>query len=372
MKNIEKVVARLIKAAQENELLVIFADSDLDGVTSAIMLEQTFKELGGESVVYISDRDRWGHGLTASAVSDISEIEKGKLSLLVTLDCGITNFEGIKSAKEKGYEVIVIDHHKIIDKIPEADIVLDPHQPEDEYPFKKLANAGIVYKLTEILLKEKFNSKKRSFLELLVVAIVADMVPQQEDNAEYMREGLPLLKNPHNTGLAVIKERSGEDFVEKVVSLFNISKITGKHNETYTFLTTTDTSVAQRMVVDFEERQMERKVKLEAAVEDIISSAKEDDNFVLYGGHFDDNLGGKIASRIVQHFKKTAFIYKEEGEYGKGSVRTIKGEDAVAIMSYCRESLESFGGHPEAAGFVVAQSKVEDFRKQLQDYYIKK
>jgi single-stranded-DNA-specific exonuclease len=141
MKNLKKVAKRIKDAVKNNEKIILFGDADLDGITSVIILEETIKELGGNVIIYTSNRKKWGYGMSKDAVLDI---KKESPALLVSLDCGISNFDGAEQAEKEGFEFVVIDHHKIISKMPKASIVLDPHQKGEKYPFKKLANVGIV------------------------------------------------------------------------------------------------------------------------------------------------------------------------------------------------------------------------------------
>jgi len=150
IKNLKKAAARIKKAIKSNEDIILYGDADMDGISSVIILKEAIENLGGKvRAVYFPDREKEGYGLNKKALADL---KKYSPALLISLDCGIGNFEEVETAKEMGFEVIIIDHHEILGRIPNASIVVDPKQPGDKYPFKQLAAAGLAFKLSEHLL----------------------------------------------------------------------------------------------------------------------------------------------------------------------------------------------------------------------------
>lgn len=369
MKNLKKTAQRIKRAIKNKEKIVIFADADLDGVVSAVLLKESVDFLGGDLRVFISDREKWGYGLSKKAVS---VIKKEAPAVLISLDCGISNFQGAQLAKELGFFLIIIDHHKVIEELPEADIILDPHQKTDKTTFKKLANAGIVYYLTQELLKDNFPKKERLFLELTALATVADMVPREEDNKKILDKGIKYLASPFNIGLKEAQKEITDDFVEGLVSMLNITPPEKKVNKAYLLLTTEDKKIAKEIVKHLKKEVADKKKRTKKEEQKLLKKIEADDHFVLWGGDFEKMLGGKLTSRVMQRFKKSTFLYTTEKSYGLGSVRTIKGDDAIEIMSYCKKHLHSYGGHPEAAGFQVKLKDVERFREKLKEYYSRK
>ncbi len=367
MKNFKKTAKRIKDAIKKGEKIILFADADLDGVASAIMLERVIISIGGEVKIFVSNREKWDYGLSKKAVT---EIKKYSPALLVTLDCGVGNIEGVRKAKENGFAVIIIDHHKVIDSLPSADIVLDPHQKGDRYPFKKLANAGIVYKLSQEILGRRFDNYKKEFLELTTLASVADMVPYEKDNKEIMDEGKRELESPANKALLIIKEGSGAvDYIEKAVAMLNISEARRNVNDTYLFLTERDEKKLIGLFRRLERKKEERREQFKEEEGKLIKEVREDDFFILWGGFFTENLSGKLAGRLMQNYKKSVFLYVKNGNKRVGSVRTVKDDDAIDIMNYCKDYLDSYGGHKEAAGFVLKEKNVDKFREKLREYY---
>ncbi len=368
MKNLKEVSERIKKAVDDNEKIVLYGDADLDGVTSVVILEEAIGKIGGRAVVYISDRENWGYGLSKEAVLNM---KKESPALLISLDCGISNFEGAETANKEGFDFVIIDHHKTQSKLPKASLILDPLQEGDRYPFKKLANAGVVYKLTQEMLGKDFPAKKNRFLEMVVLATIADMVPKEADNKKFLEEGLGLLEDPSITSLAVLKERTEENFVEYVTSLLNVTKAKGTANNTYFFFKEDDPQEIENLIneikVDYEKRKQEIKVEEERISEKV----DEDSLFIFEEGSFPSSLAGSVASKIIKKHGKTVFLYAREDGIASGSVRVVVGQDAVEMMTHCKKYLESFGGHPEAAGFMLKEENIENFKNCLTDYFCK-
>ncbi len=368
MKNLRGVSCRIKKAIREKEKIVLYADADMDGVASIIILEEVIKELGGKAVLYISDRKKWNYGLSKKAVI---HIKKESPALLITLDCGISNFDGAKEAKKNKFELIIIDHHKVFSKKPEASLILNPLQEGDNYPFKKLANAGITYKLAEDILKEKFEKKKRFFLELTTLATIADKVPKEEDNKEILDEGLKALRKPSIFSLNMLKKAIEENFVESCVSLLNITKPKKDRNVAYFFLTTEDKKETEKMILELKKEREKRKEKLKKEEQRIVKKIKNEEPIIFQRGYFLPHLSGAIASRVIKNCKKPVFLYVIEDSIAYGSVRGFPNQDVVEAMEYCKKHLLSFGGHAVAAGFSLKEENIEKFKSCLIDYFKK-
>ncbi len=366
MKNLKKVSKRIKDAVKNNEKIVLYCDADLDGVVSAIVLEETIKKIKGKVSIYVSNREKWGYGLSRKAVL---YMKKEAPALLVSLDCGISNFDGAEEAKKQKLELIIIDHHKTLGRLPSAKIILDPMQKGDKYPFKKLANAGVVYKLSEEILKESFLEKRNHFLEIVSLATIADMVPKEEDNKKILDEGLKLLENPQNKSLYILKKKLKKEFLDKAVSLLNVSKAKGKVNKTYLFLKTKKGDVARKILKEMEKDYKERKKKMEIEQKRLFSRIKEDDVIVFEEGKFPSYLAGSLASRVIRKHKKPVFLYVKEKDGVRGSVRVLAGQDSVEAMGSCKKYLQSYGGHAAAAGFILKEKNIENFKNCLIKYF---
>ncbi len=365
MRNLRETAKRIKKGVEKGEKFILFGDADLDGVTSTIMLEEAIEMLGGEKVVYLSDRERWGYGLSRAVME---EIKREKEGIVITLDCGISNFEGVDVAKEYGFEVIIVDHHTELERLPQADLILDPNQKKDDYPFKKMANAGVVYKLTQEILRDEFEKAERRFLELATLGTLADMVPNEEDNKRILERGLPLLRDPEILALRVLKEE-GEDVAEKAISLLNITTPVDNVNRGYLFLREKRKERAEDALEKLKKEKEKRKLLLlkeEEAIEEEIDGREP---IVFKEGNFPPHLAGAVASRVIRKAKKPVFLYSIEGDLAKGSARGVPGYDTVKAMSACSMHLVSFGGHPEASGFTLKKENTEKFKSCLIEHF---
>lgn len=380
IKNLKKAAQRIIRAVKKGEKIILYGDVDLDGVTSLIVLKESIRNLGGgEPVVYIPNIGEEGHGLNLKA---LDFLKKEIPALLITLDCGISNFEPIDLAKKLGFEVIVIDHHEVLGKLPNAKIVVDPKQEGDKYPFKNLATSGIIFKLAEALLGEKMtDSLRRNFLELVAISTIADMMQEKEDNEAMIAEGLISLENTFRPGLKAFKEleetkdySSTREFAQKIIATLNIAESKDHLNESYLLLTTSSLEGAKELVKKLLEKRVQRQIRIREIVEEIewVVLEKTKDNFIFEGSsNWSIPLSGTVASRICNKFQKPTFIISKGESKSRGSVRTPKGINGVEAMKSCSEFLDGFGGHPPAAGFAIKNENLENFKECLIQYFRK-
>jgi len=378
IKNLEKAAKRIEKAIKNKEKIILFGDADLDGTTSLIILEEAIKNLGGSVFLcYFPDRENEGYGLNKKA---LNFLKKYSPALIILLDCGIGNFEEIEMAKKLSLEVIVIDHHDILnDKIPDASIVVDPKQKEDNYPFKFLAACGLSLKLAQIILGKKISqSVNQSFSELAALGTVADMMPQIQDNQTIIEKGLGSLYSTLRPGLRVFlkffdhQNFSLKELTQKIVSILQITDSVDHLNECYLFLTSPDEDKAQKLFDTLIEKNLQRQEIIKNLAGELIEKVKEGSPFVFEGGtEFPLVLTGALASRICRTFKKPAFVFSQKEKLTRGSVRTPEGMNSVEILKQCESLLEVYGGHPPASGFTVKSENLEKLRNCLKEYFLK-
>jgi len=379
IKNLKKAANKIIKAIKNNEKIIIYGDSDMDGVCSVIILKDAIKSLGGDvSRVYFVDRETEGYGINRTALNNLKDEAP---ALFVALDCGIGNFEEIDIANKMGFTVIVIDHHIVLEKLPKAEIVVDPKQPGDKYPFKEFATVGIVYRLAILLLKDKMtNSLRRDILELAAMATIADMMPKTDDNEEIIMEGLSSLKSSWRPGIQAllslenIQSSSLMSQVIKMNSLLNIRNVKDEVPAAFRLLTISDIDEAGRMTEKLLERIEEKRRKIKDIVEEIerrISSKKDS---VIFEGdsRWELILLGVVASILSRKYERPVFLYRKDKEDSQGSIRASqKGYDVVEAMKTCRNLLITYGGHAPAAGFRVKNENLKKFNECLTKYYDK-
>jgi single-stranded-DNA-specific exonuclease len=373
IKNLKKVAQRIKKAIKKGEKIILYGDADLDGVSSVIILKETIKNLGGEVLaVYFPNREIEGYGINESA---LNFLKKFAPALLITLDCGIGNFKEVKLAKKLGFEVIIIDHHEVLDRLPSASIIVDPKQKGDKYKFKGLATAGIIFKLSQILSPKMADSLRRNFLELVALSTIADMMPQEEENKIFIEEGLSSLENSWRPGLRAFFEinelqNSGNIrmTVQKIISALNSTEVKNHSNETYLILTSDSLERAKVIARDLLEKLYQKQTRIREITNEVEEKIlKKLDSPIIFEG--DVNwplvLVGPVASKICNLYKKPTFIFKKRETESRGAVRTPSGIDAVEIMKKCSKYLLTYGGHPQAAGFAIKNENLEKFKQCL-------
>ncbi len=394
IKNLEKAGERIKKAIKDKENIVLFGDSDLDGVTSVIIAKETIQNLGGRvSAVAFPDRDNDGYGLNKKA---ISQIKKFGPALLIVFDCGIGNFEEIKIANKNGFEVIVVDHHEILGKLPEASIIIDPKQPGDEYPFKNLAAVGLSLYLSSFILGEKMTeSLSQNFLELAAMATIADMMPRIEDNEEIIRKGLSSIRDSWRPGIKALfkivslefdspdvfleKESQVKGFnylspiqqVEKINSFLNIPEIENGLPVIFQLLTTPNEEKAEKIVQNLLKKTLEKKEKIREII--LFLEEKMTENpfqKIIFEGNKDWRLIllGVPASIISSKYQIPVFLFRKGEKDSPGSARAPLGENLVKMMEKCSEYLITYGGHPPAAGFRVKNENLGKFKDCLEKH----
>lgn len=388
IKNLSKAAKRIRTAVKNEEQIMIFGDSDMDGVASVVILQETINNLISlnkkknypEIIVGFPDRNEEGYGLNEEALKFlISKKDIKRKTLLITLDCGITNVQTVKKAKESGIEVIIVDHHKVLEEVPEADIIVDPKQKQDKSLFKDYANAGLTFKLVkEILGKDMSLYLEDSFIELVMLATIADMMIEEDENQEWILRGLTNLSRTQRPALqafyAVLNEmdfNSKRDFVAKIISVFNTVKMKDHKIKTYFFMLSNNLEDAKKQVKELIKDAEDRQLEIRALTENLKETLKDNLLPIVFHGSkkYRADYLGAVSSRLVSFFSKPVFLYAEKDKISRGTVRVPKGIDAVKAMDSCKDLLEMYGGHAPAAGFTVKNENLEKFKNALVDYF---
>ncbi|PIU16026.1 hypothetical protein COT20_00985 [bacterium (Candidatus Gribaldobacteria) CG08_land_8_20_14_0_20_39_15] len=376
IKNLKKVARRLKKAIFHKERIILFGDSDLDGTTSVLLLEETLKNLGAQNLlVYFSEWENEDYGLNKSALQFLKSFAP---ALLVVLDCGIGNFEEIKIAEALGFSTIIVDHHEILGKVPAADIVVDPKQKGDLYPFKQLTTVCLIYQLSQILTGKGISPVvKQGFSELAALGIVADMMPEKDLNAELLRMGSTSIRETLRPGfLAIIRAadltyNSPREIFQKLTVILNITKVKNHLTDSYLLLKESSWEAAMDLAKDLIRQAKSRNQDIIQITEEVSKRVENSSAPIIFEGdsQWPRVFSGAVASRICNKYKKPTFIFKKGIEKSRGSVRTAYGLDAVAALKTCSAFLTMYGGHPPAAGFTVLNENIDKLKKCLESYF---
>ena len=376
IKNLKKTAKRILSAIKKKERIILYSDADLDGTVALLILEESIKNLEGDiSTCYFPDREEEGYGLSPKA---LDFLQSKSPALLIITDCGISNFKEIDRAQKMGFETIIIDHHEILNKLPNAFLIVDPKQKGDKYPFKFLASAGLSFKLSKVLLGKKISKKiEKGFLELVALATIADMMPQIDDNRVFIERGLKGLPATFRPGLrAFFKFFPPSDFsltelAQKIISVIKITGIDNHLTESYLLLNSQNEKEAEKIIAYLIEENSQRKEVLRELQQELEKEIKDDSVIVFEGGpQISNNLTGSLASRICNKFKKPTFIYYSDEKLSRGSVRTPRKINGVEVLGHCCELLQVYGGHPPACGFTVLNENLGKLKECLEKYFL--
>ena len=368
MHDMQKAVDRINEAIENEEKILVYGDYDADGITSTVLLVETLISMGANVSSYIPNRFEEGYGPNKEAFTKI--IDSG-ITLIITVDNGIAGVEEVDLANELGCDVIVTDHHKIQDTIPNAYAIIHPEHPEGNYPFKKLAGVGVAFKLAHALL-EIFPD---FLLDLVAIGTIADMVSITDENRIFVKQGLELINEDPRIGLKMLLELSGIDtkIDEQTVGFYIAPKLNsiGRMDSAklgLTFLMAEEPVTARALAEQIEQYNIQRKQVTEDIVKDVISkienSEKKQKNVIMVSGEYHEGVLGIVASNIVEKYQKPVFIMNEKEGVLKGSARSIFDFNIYVAMNKISDLFLAFGGHTLAAGFSFEKSnfeKIEEF-----------
>ena len=407
MLGMKEAVECIVKAIGQQKKIVIYGDYDCDGICGAVILEETLNTLGADSVdVYIPNRLTEGYGLNKKAIEGL---RKKGVDFLITVDCGVANSAEIDFAKSLGMEVIVTDHHEIVNKLPQV-IVINPHQAKDTYPFRDLAGAGVAFKLAQALIKEIGGNNvpegwEKWLLDLVALATVADMVPLLGENRTLVKYGLVVLAQTKRVGLKKLMEVSGlepvlkthhlptPDNVEQLALrieagnkcyMTNLSthmlgfllaprlNVAGrmKHaNIAYQLLIAKSEKEAEDLAKELDSTNRERQQAVDKIIKEIENNiAKKKLGKIIFESSADWPVGlnGLIASKLKEKYSRPSIILNIKDGLAKGSARSFLQFNIVEAIAQCKDILDNFGGHMCAAGCRLKAENLEEFKERLE------
>ena len=395
MKNMGEAVAVLIKKLREEKRIRIIGDYDIDGVCASYLLltglSRAERELGkgtgpagSTRIDYeIPDRVRDGYGINEAI---IRQAAADGVDTLVTCDNGIAAAKEISLAKELGMTVVVTDHHEVpVEEerqvLPPADVVVDPKQEGETYPFREICGAVVAYKLVEKLYEASGVPREewRELLEFAAIATVGDVMRLQDENRILVKYGLKQMARTRNLGLRKLVEKTGLDITD--LSAYHIGFVIGPCLNAGGRLQTAkaalrlflseDEAEAERLAEELKELNDIRKDMTKKGEDEAIAQVEtqymEDKVLVVFLPDCHESLAGIIAGRVREHFHKPSIVLTRSGDMVKGSGRSIEPYHMFRELTKVRELLPKFGGHPMAAGLSIKEEDVPEFRRRLNE-----
>jgi len=377
MKDMERAVARIRKAISAGEKMRVYGDYDVDGMTSVAALSSALRTLGAVVDTYIPSRIEEGYGLNVGAVKKAAA---SGISLIITVDCGISSPVEVEVAKTLGVDIIITDHHEISGAVPAAYAVINPLQKDCHYPYKHLAGVGLAYKLIKALYDGTPHFAE-DFLDLVSLGTVADIAPLTGENRIFAKLGLEEMNRRDRPGLKALITKSG--LADKDLTCGHIGFALGPRinamgriglpQQALELLLTEDLTRATALAGILDTENKNRR-KIGAKIfDEAIEKVEREVNFkdhrviVLAGENWHPGVIGIVASRLVERYYRPAILISLDGKIGKGSGRSIENFNLFEYIGRCRDLLAGFGGHEAACGVNIEKDRIDDFRERINE-----
>lgn len=383
MKDMDKAVERITTAVENGEKICVYGDYDADGVTSTSLLYSYLRDsLGADVMFYIPTRTGEGYGMNKGAVDKIHSLG---VTLIITVDNGISAREEIDYANSLGIDTVITDHHMPSGAIPKAVAVVNAHQQDDKSPFKDFSGVGVAFKLVMAIEGEyaDVDSLLENFSDIATLGTIGDIVPLVGENRTLVKNGLRHIQNSDRIGINAMKQESG--IAEKEINSSNVAftlvpRINaggrlGSSEKSVNLLLTEDedeaVTIADKLGMDNRERQSIEKEILASIDEEVRRTPNivNDKILVFAGRGWHQGVVGIAASRIKDIYDKpTIIIGIDDDGVARGSGRSVEGFSLCDAVFACSEHLTHYGGHPMAVGISLEKEKINDFRKAINAY----
>lgn len=378
---VEIAVARIDHALSAGQRIAVYGDYDIDGITATALLCDVLRQLGAQVEPYIPDRFEEGYGLNIEA---LKKLKDSGVDLVISVDCGITAASEVAQAKDFGLDLIVTDHHTVPEVTPDAAIAcINPRLPNDTYPYKDLAGAGVAFKLASALARIHPDTIKpgheKWLLDLVALGTVCDVVPLVGENRALVQFGLTVLRKSPRMGVKALAEVSGSELNSVTASdlgfrlgpRLNAAGRLEHASKALELLMTTDTTRAKELADMLNTLNRERQDDTLRVFAEAMSQAEQypdDDILVLSDPSWSHGIVGLVASRVSEARHKPTIILQELNEKTKGSARSVGAFNIIEAVTASGELLERFGGHAFAAGMTLKTSNIAQFRTRINQY----
>ena len=376
MKDMQKAVERIERAIGNGENILVYGDYDVDGTTAVSLMSSYLMEDYDRVATYIPDRYDEGYGVSYQGIDFAADND---MTLIIALDCGIKAIDKVAYAREKGIDFVICDHHRPGDVVPDAVAVLDPKQDDCNYPYKELCGCGVGFKLIQALGSRKGQglSHLMPYLDLVAVAVAADIVPVTGENRVLAYYGMKVLNSSPRPGFrALAGERKGAlTLTDAVFTLAPRINAAGrmKHGQhAVNLLTEEDINIAIALATEIEAFNQDRRSLDEeitkCALEQIRANREEERyTTVVYDEMWHKGVIGIVASRLTETYYRPTLVFTKSGNKLAASARSVKGFDVYNALEACKDHIEQFGGHKYAAGLTLLEQQYEDFKRKFEE-----
>lgn len=377
--DMEPAVERILEAIEKYQIIVIYGDYDIDGITASAVMLETVAALGGKATSYIPDRFEEGYGINLAA---LKKLKSAGTDLVISVDCGITSVAEADWARENGLDLIITDHHAVPDVIPQAIAVINPRRPDDAYPFKDLAGVGVAFKLVQALQQRSGRpapGQEKWLLDLVALGTVCDVVTLVGENRVLAKFGLKVLNRSRRIGIKALAEVSG--VVMGDINSYHLGFVFGPRmnaagrlehaRHSLDLMMTQDSlraaEIAQELDQLNRQRQQDQARIFEAAMLQA-ETYRDDPVLVLAGTDWSHGIVGIVASKLVERWRKPTLVMQIMGETAKGSARSLGQFNLVEALRAVQQNFSKFGGHHFAAGYTLPADKVDQLRQDINGY----
>ena len=377
LKDMDLAVSRIEKAIASNENILIYGDYDVDGTTSVSLVASYLKTITTSISTYIPDRYDEGYGISYQGIDFAAD---NNFSLIIALDCGIKAIDKVAYATKKKVDFIICDHHKPGPKIPKAVAVLNPKRVDCSYPYDELCGCGVGFKLVQALASKRGQTIEdlTQYLDLVAIAIAADIVPITGENRVLTYFGLQVINsNPRNGIKAIIQEVHKKvltitDVVFIIAPRINAAGRIKHGNAAVQLLTEANFDQALEFAkainqYNTERRVLDAQITIEALLQIEENKEKEQFTSVVFNETWHKGVIGIVASRLIETYYRPTLVFTKSGNKLAASARSVKGFDVYEALEQCSEFIEQFGGHKYAAGLTLDPEMYTAFKNKFEE-----
>ena len=375
MKDMDKAVQRILQAIENQENILIYGDYDVDGTTAVSLFYLFLSELYNNVTCYVPDRYKEGYGVSFQGINYASD---NNISLIITLDCGIKAIDKVDYAKEKGIDIIVCDHHTPSSELPKAVAILNPKQKDCSYPYDELCGCGIAFKLAQAIniVLERPESFVFKYLDLVAIAIAADIVPVTGENRILLAQGLSLINEKPSIPVRKLLQTAKQpytttDLVFVVAPRINAAGRIAHANLVIELLTQKQEKeiISKAYEIEYlndKRKRLDEEITQEALVQIIENQEENKKTTVVFQPFWHKGVIGIVASRLIENYYRPTLVFTKNEDKLVASARSVSGFNIYNALEACQEYLEQFGGHKYAAGLTIKEENYNKFKEAFE------